>query len=106
METIRKPLSEYGEQIEQTSVSLSQLGDRLRRVGVTPAAQLLDAGAGYAQRCADYLKTADFERVLGDLDTLARKQPALLTAAGVIAGFAAARALKARWTPEGEVRPR
>lgn len=105
MDTIRKPLSEYGEHIEQTSVSLSQLGERLRRVGVTPAAQLLDAGAGYAQRCADYLKSADFESVLGDLDTLARRQPALVTAAGVIAGFAAARAIKARWRPESEVEP-
>jgi hypothetical protein len=82
METIRKPLSDYGEQIEETSVSLSQLGDRLKRIGVTPAAQLLDAGAEYAQRCAEYLKTADFGPMLGDLDTLARKQPALLTAAG------------------------
>lgn len=93
-DTVLKPLSAYGTEIERTGDSLHQLGDQLRRVGVAPVAGLLDEGASYARRCGEYLRTADVATLLRDLDGLARRQPALVTAAALVVGVAGARMLK------------
>ncbi|MGH7736269.1 MAG: hypothetical protein ACREMP_00105 [Candidatus Tyrphobacter sp.] len=91
---MRRPLSEYGGEIARTGESLHRLGDQLRRVGVSPVADALESGAGYARRYGSYLQNSDVGSLARDLDTLARQQPTLVIVGGAVVGFAVARLLK------------
>lgn len=57
-------------------------------------AKLIERGAGELGSLADTLRTNDLPTLVGNLDGLARRQPALFLGATVIAGFALARAGK------------
>ena len=59
------------------------------------APRALEQVAGQVERVGDYLKDASGDRILRDVEDFARRQPMLVTAAGVALGFAASRFLKA-----------
>jgi hypothetical protein len=48
-----------------------------------------------ADDLGSYLKSADADRILGDVEDFARRRPWLTAAAGALAGLAASRFLKA-----------
>ena len=54
-------------------------------------AKLVERGAGELGSLADTLRTNDLQTLVGNLDGLARRQPALFLGATVVAGFALAR---------------
>jgi hypothetical protein len=54
-------------------------------------AQLMDKGADEMTSFATTLRTSDFNSLVGNLQNLARRQPALFMGASVAAGFALAR---------------
>jgi len=71
------------------------VAEELRRQGKDTPARLVEQAAGQADRMADYLKGASGERLLRDVEDLARGKPWAVAAGGLVLGFAASRLLKA-----------
>ncbi len=85
----------WGEQIGSTARDLQTIGDDLRASGtLAPLADYADQGAALVDRLARYLGQADAERLLGDLENLARRQPWAFAAGAAAIGFAGSRFLK------------
>ncbi|MEA2718264.1 MAG: hypothetical protein QOJ39_128 [Candidatus Eremiobacteraeota bacterium] len=84
-----------GQQIGSVAQDLRNVGDQLRQSGtVGLAAGYVDQGAELVERLGQYLQDADSERLIGDLENYARKQPWAIAAAALVLGFAASRFLK------------
>jgi hypothetical protein len=99
-----------GEQLTSVASAMRHTSDELRSQGNEPHAKLADAAAERMDQVGGYLQRADSDTILGDLEDLARRQPLLVVAGGLVVGLAAARFLKASserrtttqrsWTPE------
>lgn len=87
--------TEYGDTIVTHATNLRQLGDSLRSQGQDASAKLADAAADKLEQLGYYLSETDGERIVADMERLARRQPLLTLGAGLIAGAVAARLLKA-----------
>jgi len=87
--------TQIGQQIGSVAQDLRNVGDQLRQGGtVGLAAGYVDQGADLVERLGRYLEDADSERLIGDLESYARKQPWAIAAAALVLGFAASRFLK------------
>lgn len=87
--------TEAGQQASSTAGDLRSVGEQLREQGKDTPAKLADQAADRVERVGGYLQDADADRILGDVEDLARRQPWVVVAGGVALGFAAARFLKA-----------
>jgi hypothetical protein len=87
--------TEAGERIAGTASDVRSIAAELRGQGKDAPAKLAEQVAGQADRVGDYLKEASGERILRDVEDVARRQPMLVAAAGLALGFAASRFLKA-----------
>ena len=87
--------TDAGEQVRSTATALRESGNSLRQQGKTRPADTMDRVADQAERLAGYLSEADGNRMLRDVERLARQQPWAFTIGGVVAGFFASRFLKA-----------
>lgn len=87
--------TEAGEQVSGTAQDLRSVGDTLREQGKDGPARIADQAADRAERLGGYLKDSDADRILGDVEDFARKQPWAVVAGGLAAGFLAARFMKA-----------
>jgi len=87
--------TQAGEQVAQHANSLKSVGDALRQQGQDGPAKLADQPAERAQRLGSYLSESDADRILGDVEDLARKNPWAVALGGLALGFAASRFLKA-----------
>jgi hypothetical protein len=87
--------TQAGERIAGTASDVRSIAEELRNQGKDGPATLADQVAGQADRVGDYLKGASGERILRDVEDVARRQPLLVAAAGLALGFAASRLLKA-----------
>ena len=87
--------TQAGERIAGTAGDVRSVADELRRQGKDGPAALAEQVAGQADRVGDYLKGASGDRLLRDVEDLARRQPLLVAAGGLVLGFAASRFLKA-----------
>ena len=86
---------QLGEQIGTTARDLRKVSDDLRQSAtLAPLAEYADQGATLVDRLAGYLAGADAERLLGDLENLARRQPWAIAAGAAALGFAGSRFLK------------
>jgi hypothetical protein len=72
-----------------------QAGDQMREKGQEGPAKYADRAAEYVERLGGYLRDADPDRMLRDVEGVARKQPALVAGGGLVLGFLAARFLRA-----------
>jgi hypothetical protein len=87
--------TEIGRQIGSVAQELRNVGDQLRQSGPAGlAAGYVDQAAELVERLGGYLQDADGERLLGDLETIARKNPWGIAAGALVLGFAASRFLK------------
>jgi ElaB/YqjD/DUF883 family membrane-anchored ribosome-binding protein len=68
--------------------------EELRSEGNGGPADLVDSLASKADQFGDYLKTADADRIVGDVEAFARSRPWLTAGIGAAAGFVASRFLK------------
>jgi hypothetical protein len=75
--------------------SIREIAEQLRGKGQSPAANLADTIASKLENAGFYLSESGGERIVADMEALARRQPLLTLAAGVAAGVLAARVLKA-----------
>jgi hypothetical protein len=84
-----------GERLAGTAADVRGVAEELRRQGKDTPARLAERAAGQADRVADYLKGASGERLLRDVEDLARRRPWAVAAGGLVLGFTASRFLKA-----------
>jgi hypothetical protein len=87
--------TQAGERIAGTASDVRSIAEELRSRGKDGPATIADQVAGQADRVGDYLKGASGDRILRDVEDVARRQPLLVAAAGLALGFAASRLLKA-----------
>lgn len=86
--------TQAGEAVASTAEDVRAVGETLREQGNDRAAMVVEQAAGYAQQAADYLRDTDPNKILSDVERIARKQPWAVTLGGLLVGFAASRVLR------------
>jgi hypothetical protein len=94
-EQLNTRTNQAGDQIRETADALRQTGRTMREQGKEGPGKMIDRAADQAERLASYLSEANGDRLLRDVERFARRQPWVVTAGGLIAGFFASRFLKA-----------
>jgi hypothetical protein len=87
--------TQAGEQISQQVSDVRSAAQQLREQGKDGPATVAEQAADRAERLGDYLRESDSDRILGDVERMARQNPWAVVAGGVVLGFAASRFLKA-----------
>jgi hypothetical protein len=87
--------TQIGQQIDSVAQELRNVGDQLRQSGpIGLAAGYVDQAADLVSQLGRYLQDADSDRLIGDLETIARANPWGIAAGALVLGFAASRFLK------------
>jgi hypothetical protein len=87
--------TEIGQQLGSMGSAVGEAARKLREDGNAPAADLTERAAEKVGRFASYLEHADGDRMLRDVEDVARRQPMLVAAGGLVLGFVGSRFLKA-----------
>jgi hypothetical protein len=87
-----------GQQVTTHAQDVRSVGDALRQQGKDQPAKLADQAAERLERAGGWLTDSDADRILGDVEDFARKNPWAVMAGGLALGFAASRMLKASST--------
>jgi hypothetical protein len=87
--------TEAGEQLSSLAEAMRRTGDDLRSQGNEPHGKAAEAAAQRMDQVGGYLQRADADTLLSDVEDLARRQPLVVAAGGLVLGLAAARFLKA-----------
>jgi hypothetical protein len=87
--------TQAGEQVQSTAQDVRSMAEQLRGQGKDTPARVAEQVADRAESFGSYLRDADGERLLRDVEDVARRQPWLVAAGGLALGFAASRFLKA-----------
>jgi hypothetical protein len=87
--------TEAGDQVQSTAQDVRKVAEQLRGQGKETPARVAEQVADRAESFGTYLRDADGERLLRDVEDVARRQPWLVAASGLVLGFAASRFLKA-----------
>jgi hypothetical protein len=87
--------TQAGEQLSSMADVMRRTGEDLRSQGNEPHGKVADAAAERMEQVGGYLQRADADSLLGDVEDLARRQPLVVVAGGLVLGLAAARFLKA-----------
>lgn len=85
----------FGSQARTIADAMRETSNRLRSEGQEQPARLTEMTADRIERAATYLTDADGERLMDDVTEMARRQPWLFAAGGLLLGFAASRFMKA-----------
>lgn len=94
-EQVDQRSTQAGERVSGTAGDVRSVAEELRRQGKDVPARLADQAADRADHVGRYLKAADADRLLADVEDFARKRPWAVAAGGLALGFAASRLLKA-----------
>jgi hypothetical protein len=94
-EEVDRRSTQAGERAIGTAGDIRSVGEELRRQGKEGPAKVADRAADQTERLGSYLRDADADALLGDLEELGRRRPWAIAAAGLAIGIVAARALKA-----------
>jgi hypothetical protein len=87
--------TQIGRQVGAVADEIRKTADQLRESGpVGLAADYVDQAADFVDRIGRYLQDADSDRLMRDLENVARRQPYAVAAAALALGFAASRFLK------------
>src|SRR5215218_2426187 len=84
-----------GDQVQSAAQDVRKVAEQLRGQGKDTPARVAEQMADRAELFGSYLRDADGERLLRDVENVARRQPWLVAAGGLALGFAASRFLKA-----------
>lgn len=87
--------SDAGRRVSEQGGDLRAVGDQLREQGKDGPAKLADQAADHVERAGSWLSESDAEKILHDVEDVARKNPLAVAAGGLVLGFAASRFLKA-----------
>jgi uncharacterized protein YjbJ (UPF0337 family) len=94
-EMIDQRSTEVGDEIVTTADALRSVAEQLRDQGKDAPARIVEQAADRAQRLGGRLRDADADELLSEIEDIARRQPWVVVAGGIVLGFAAARFLKA-----------
>jgi len=94
-EQVDQRSTQAGEQMQAVGEALRSGVEQLRTKGNTSSAELVDDVARRADQLGGYLRSADADRILGDVEAFARRRPWVTAGAAALAGFAASRFVKA-----------
>jgi hypothetical protein len=98
--------TDTGQQMTGTASALRQTAQRLREEEQEPQAKVLDGIAERTERFGRYLTETDGDRLLRDVERIARRRPWLVAGGGAVLGFLAARFTKASSSRRYEVEGR
>jgi hypothetical protein len=87
--------TQAGEQVGSIADAMRRTGAQLRSEGKETPAKVSEQAAERAERLGGYLRDSDADRILGDIEAFARRQPWAVAAGGLVLGFIASRFLKA-----------
>jgi ElaB/YqjD/DUF883 family membrane-anchored ribosome-binding protein len=87
--------TEAGHQVDSVGQAMRTAGEQLRGQGNELPAKVAEQLAQRAEQLGGYLRESDADRILGDLENFARRQPWVVAAMGLALGVAGARFLKA-----------
>jgi hypothetical protein len=87
--------TQAGERAIGTAGDIRSVGDELRKQGKHGPARMADRAADQVERAGSYLRDADADALLSDVEEFGRRRPWAIAAAGLAVGIVAARALKA-----------
>ena len=87
--------TQAGDQVHSTAQDVRSVAEQLRNQGKETPARVAEQVADRAESFGSYLREADGEQLLRDMEDFARRQPWLVAAGGLALGFAASRFLKA-----------
>ena len=97
-EQVDQRSTQAGEQVSSTAGDLRSVAEELRNQGKDAPAKIADQVADRVEKFGSYLSDADSDRILNDVENLARRQPWAVITGGVLVGFLASRFLKASST--------
>src|SRR4051794_5919322 len=87
--------TQAGQQVSSAAGDARSIAEELRNQGKEQPAKLAEQAAQRAESLGDYLKNADGDAILRDVEDFGRRQPWAVIAGGLALGFAASRFLKA-----------
>ena len=87
--------TQAGQQVKTQAQDLQSVAQSLREQGKDKPAELAEKAAQRAQSLGSYLEESSADKLLGDVEDFARKQPWAVGLGAAALGFAAARFLKA-----------
>jgi hypothetical protein len=87
--------TQAGQKVNTHASDLRSVGDSLREQGKDQPAKLADQAADRLERAGGWLTNSDGDRIIGDVEDFARRNPWAVMAGGIALGFAASRMLKA-----------
>jgi hypothetical protein len=94
-EQVDQRTTEAGERLQTTAGDARSMAEHLRREGKDGPARLAEQAADRADSIGGYLSEADADRLIRDVERLARKNPWAVMAGGLALGFAASRFVSA-----------
>ena len=94
-EQVDQRSTQAGDQVHSAVQDVRGVAEQLRGQGKDTPARVAEQVADRAESFGTYLRDADGERLLRDVEDVARRQPWLVAAGGLALGFAASRFLKA-----------
>lgn len=97
-EQIDQRTTDLGNMVGEHVGNLRRMSNSLRSQGQDATASLADMAADRLNQVSTYLTETDGDRIIHDVEAVARKQPLLTAAAGLAVGVTAARLLKAAAT--------
>src|SRR3954453_8489282 len=97
-EQVDQRSTQAGEQVRSHASDLRSVGESLREQGKEQPAKLADQAADRLERAGGWLTESDADRILGEVEDFARRNPWAVMAGGLALGFAASRMLKASST--------
>jgi hypothetical protein len=94
-EQVDQRSTQAGERALGTAGDMRSVSEELRKQGKDGPARLAERGADQVERAGSYLRDADADALLNDVERFGRERPWALAAAGLAIGIALGRALKA-----------
>jgi len=86
--------SDWGNKIQSVAEDFRSASEHMRDRGNDAGANLIETVAQRAERLSQYVKDADSEQILGDIENFGRSQPWAVATVGLLLGFAASRLIK------------
>jgi uncharacterized protein YjbJ (UPF0337 family) len=87
--------TQAGERVSQQADDIRTVAQQLREQGKEGPAKVAEQAADRTQRVGSYLRDSDADRILGDVERMARDNPWAVMIGGAALGFVASRFLKA-----------
>ncbi len=94
-EQLEQRSTETGEHVQSIGKVLHSSANQLRSEGNDMPAKVVEEVARRTDDLGNYLRSAQADRILDDIERFARRRPWVTAGVGVLAGFVASRFLKA-----------